>query len=181
MNKTNSAKPYRTIFMAMALFGNASAGCALDDPMGGEDQELGSVRTELEAGSPERGMLGDLGSVEEPNPNSSESYVNEFPSLDVDATIAAFDRCSHGDICFFTERDGGGDMCSWFQFDQDWTSGATICSWSRTRNVKSVANYTSRRMQYYKEPNYVNRVGSTLSGVSGNLAGTYMLGSHRPQ
>jgi hypothetical protein len=113
-----------------------------------------------------------------------ESQLDEAETPDtgeVQANITGYERCSPGNICFFTDFNAGGDMCSWFQFDQDWTSGASICSWSRTRNVKSVANFTSKRMQYYKEPNYVNRVGSTLSGVTGNLAGTYKLGSHRPQ
>lgn len=72
-------------------------------------------------------------------------------------------------------------MCNWFQFDQDWTSGSTTCSWATTKNVKSVVNLTSKRMQYYKAANYIDRVGSTLSGQMGNLAGTYMLRSHRPQ
>lgn len=96
-----------------------------------------------------------------------------------ESELSAYSDCPGGNICFYNGRDGSGGRCSWREHDEDWTSGGTVCSWARTMNVKSVINNTAHRIEYFKQPGYRDRVGSTLSGVQGNLAGTYKLGSHR--
>ncbi|MDQ3235378.1 MAG: peptidase inhibitor family I36 protein [Pseudobdellovibrionaceae bacterium] len=96
-----------------------------------------------------------------------------------ESELNAYSDCPGGNICFFNGPGGTGKMCSWREHDEDWTSGGSVCSWATDMNVKSVINNTAWRIEYFKKPGYKDRVGSTHSGVQGNLAGTYKLGSHR--
>lgn len=114
------------------------------------------------------------------SPELVESSATEELSLAVTAD-ATFSDCPEGDICFFTEKNGRGDMCNWNTYDEDWTSGFVRCSWATTKNVCSVFNRTRFRVEYFKSAKYEDRVGSTRSGVAGNLACTYKLRSHRYQ
>jgi hypothetical protein len=96
-----------------------------------------------------------------------------------ESDLNAYSDCPGGNICFFNGPNGTGGRCSWREYDEDWTSGGTVCSWATTMNVKSVINNTSHRIEYFKKTGYRDRVGSTMPGVRGNLAGTYQLRSHR--
>lgn len=96
-------------------------------------------------------------------------------------STSAYADCPPGEICFYTGYNGSGKRCSWYAHDTDWASGSTTCSWALSSNVCSVYNRTSRRVEYFREANYVSRIGSTLSGVAGNLACNYKIRSHRFQ
>jgi hypothetical protein len=115
----------------------------------------------------------------------SSPGFDDFAALDTDGPrefiTASYADCPPGNICFFTGRGGSGSMCRWTEHDTDWNSGGTVCSWARTNNVCSVSNRTIWRMEYFKGAQYQDRVGSTLSGVSGDLACSYKLASHRKQ
>lgn len=100
---------------------------------------------------------------------------------DSGVSVNAFSDCPASNICFYNGRDGTGQRCSWTEFDEDWSSGSAVCSWADRTNVQSVINKTPWRIEYFKQAHYVDRVGSTMPGVSGNLAGTYKLHSHRRQ
>ncbi|WP_326721107.1 MULTISPECIES: protein kinase domain-containing protein [unclassified Streptomyces] len=49
-------------------------------------------------------------------------------------------RCDRGDVCFFTERDGQGEMCPWFDYEDNWLGGNITCDWAKDRNPKSAFN-----------------------------------------
>ncbi|WP_156723078.1 protein kinase domain-containing protein [Streptomyces apocyni] len=51
-----------------------------------------------------------------------------------------YDRCARGDVCFFTQRDGQGEMCAWEGDDTDWVRGPHTCDWATTRHPRSVFN-----------------------------------------
>ncbi|MEU0169564.1 peptidase inhibitor family I36 protein [Streptomyces iakyrus] len=89
--------------------------------------------------------------------------------------------CPSGDICFYSGDDGTGDRCNWDGNDNDWRNGATKCSWSADKNVRSVYNNGTSGMAvvYYGGANYETRKGCTTKGKKGNLAGTYKLRSHK--
>ncbi|MFJ8045844.1 peptidase inhibitor family I36 protein [Kitasatospora sp. NPDC096147] len=92
-----------------------------------------------------------------------------------EATPRSWSSCPDGWICFFSERDGGGQLCKWSQNSTDTRSQ---CSWMRAgTNTRSVWNRTSKRYHYYHRTSYVDRIGSTTAGDRGNLAGTYTIGS----
>lgn len=59
--------PRGSMILPIVFFGSASAGCALDDPMEDEEQELESLHSELGDGSPERAMLADADGPQGPN------------------------------------------------------------------------------------------------------------------
>ncbi|MFJ7996191.1 peptidase inhibitor family I36 protein [Streptomyces sp. NPDC096310] len=93
-----------------------------------------------------------------------------------DVGTRAYSDCTSGYICFFSGTGGTGSKCQW--------SSALVprareeCSWMNNgSNAKSVYNRTSYRYHYYRAFNYADRIGSTLSGGQGNLAGTYNIGS----
>ncbi|MGW0563024.1 peptidase inhibitor family I36 protein [Streptomyces sp. NPDC003016] len=90
--------------------------------------------------------------------------------------------CASGNVCFYTGTSGTGSKCSWSVADEDWTQGSIRCSWSQTHHVKSVWNRgtsSASGVAYYQWANYNTRKGCTPQGARGNLAGTYMLKSHR--
>ncbi|MZD05792.1 hypothetical protein GTW43_11945 [Streptomyces sp. SID5785] len=99
------------------------------------------------------------------------------------ASAASPPPCPDKYVCFYTGSDYSGDMCMWSQTDPDWQSGNIKCSWSSTKNVKSIKNKgTSSNwsgVAYYAGKDYSTRKGCTKQGKSGNLAGTYKLRSHR--
>ncbi|MFE9093398.1 peptidase inhibitor family I36 protein [Streptomyces sp. NPDC007264] len=99
------------------------------------------------------------------------------------AAATAWGSCAEGTVCFYTGSDGTGSKCAWTEADPDWTQGLIKCSWSQTTNVKSVWNRGTDSsltgVAYYQWANYNTRKGCTPQGTRGNLAGTYMLKSHR--
>jgi hypothetical protein len=98
------------------------------------------------------------------------------------AAATPYSNCDPGWVCFYTEQNGGGSMCTWPGNDHDWKTGDDIRSWATTKNVKSVANRglseTYTGVAYYADPDYITRMGCTPRGGSGNLKGTYKLRSH---
>ncbi|WP_251073119.1 serine/threonine-protein kinase [Streptomyces sp. ISL-43] len=57
-----------------------------------------------------------------------------------DAGAVGYDRCRRGAVCFFTERDGRGEMCSWVDGDTDWTDALGPCPWAARGAPRSVYN-----------------------------------------
>ncbi|WP_037678100.1 peptidase inhibitor family I36 protein [Streptomyces albus] len=106
-----------------------------------------------------------------------------LPGTSATAATTAWGSCVQGSVCFYTGSNGTGSVCAWSGADPDWTQGTSKCSWSQTKNVKSVWNrgtssgYTG--VAYYQWKDYTTRKGCTPQGGRGNLAGTYMLKSHR--
>jgi serine/threonine protein kinase len=49
-------------------------------------------------------------------------------------------RCDQGDVCFFTEPDGQGEVCAWYEYDDDWSGGNVICDWAKTTRPRSAFN-----------------------------------------
>lgn len=58
----------------------------------------------------------------------------------IDATKTGYDRCAAGNVCFFTEADGEGEICAWNGDDIDWADGEISCSWAHTKKSRSVFN-----------------------------------------
>ncbi|GAP48763.1 serine/threonine protein kinase [Streptomyces azureus] len=56
------------------------------------------------------------------------------------AGAVGYDRCDKGSVCFFTERDGMGEMCAWDGDDNDWTAGENHCGWAAPKKARSVFN-----------------------------------------
>ncbi|MFE2044910.1 peptidase inhibitor family I36 protein [Streptomyces sp. NPDC059477] len=125
-------------------------------------------------------------------PASSEALSYEvFPSGEVslgagqaagfgatpgDVGTLKYSDCPSGYICFWSEPGGEGLRCSWSAALNPRAREA--CSWMNNgTTTKSVYNRTSYRYHYYRAFNYQDRIGSTLSGGQGNLAGTYTIGS----
>ncbi|MFD5894183.1 protein kinase [Streptomyces sp. NPDC060366] len=102
-----------------------------------------------------------------------------------------YERCPAGSACFFSERNGEGEMCSWTNDDMNWLTGEETCSWTRDRPVKSVFNNDRERkrnhaLAYFWEPEWKprpadgdERIGCTNVDVQGNLAGFYAPLSHK--
>ncbi|AQU66912.1 protein kinase domain-containing protein [Streptomyces niveus] len=109
----------------------------------------------------------------------------------VHTSMYGYERCPAGSACFFSERNGRGEMCGWANDDMNWLSGEETCSWSRYRPVKSVFNNDRERernhaLAYFWEPDWKprpadadERIGCTNVGVQGNLAGFYAPLSHK--
>lgn len=100
------------------------------------------------------------------------------------SAVTAVWSCSVGNVCFYTGPDGSGSRCMWSIADNDWATGASVCSWATTTNVKSVWNRgtsSATGVEFFTSTNYASssRIGCTRQGGSGNLAGTYKLRSHR--
>ncbi|MFD1147022.1 peptidase inhibitor family I36 protein [Saccharothrix hoggarensis] len=88
------------------------------------------------------------------------------------STGAAWD-CTDNYICFFKGADGTGERC---QYSKSHPRANEICSWGLV-NAHSVRNRSNDRVHYYAEHNYRSRIGSTVAGDQGNLAGTYTIRS----
>lgn len=96
-----------------------------------------------------------------------------------EAAPAAY-GCTAGYFCIFNGSNGTGDQCQWAE--QDNPNTHSDCSWLQLGwLVRSVYNRHNYQVQYYLEPNYNSRVGSTVAGGKGNLTGTYQIDSFKPQ
>jgi hypothetical protein len=99
-----------------------------------------------------------------------------FDTAPGDVGPLAYSDCPSGWICFWSGSNGTGSRCQWSSALNPRAREA--CSWMNNGTVtKSVYNRTSSRYHYYRAFNYQSRIGSTLSGGQGNLAGTYTIGS----
>ncbi|SDK75025.1 serine/threonine-protein kinase [Streptomyces indicus] len=104
-----------------------------------------------------------------------------------------YHRCPAGEVCFFSEFNGNGEMCHWAGDDEDWLTGRTRCPWSAEQPVKSVFNNNQERTEeiaiaYWRGPRFVpdatelkrrtDRAGCTDVNQQGNLKGDYKIRSH---
>lgn len=88
----------------------------------------------------------------------------------------SYSNCPKDYICFYSKTNGSGSRCSWKSAYSP--HFGTECSWMKNgTTAKSVYNNSGYRYHYYLDANYKNRLGSTNSGVRGNLAGSYTIGS----
>lgn len=100
-----------------------------------------------------------------------------------------YERCLEGNVCFFTEPDGKGDICSWWGDDKDWYRGEIKCDWREDMRVASVFNngidgeggeqYVDVR--YFGETDFGREQGCVEVGTRKNLGGKHRLASHRWQ
>ncbi|MDX3189803.1 peptidase inhibitor family I36 protein [Streptomyces sp. MN03-5084-2B] len=88
------------------------------------------------------------------------------------ASPAAYE-CTAGYVCFYQGSNGTGRRC---QYSQNNPKANEICSWGLV-NPKSISNRTTKKVTYYTEQDYDNKIGSTTAGNSGNLAGNYTVRS----
>ncbi|MET8977792.1 protein kinase [Streptomyces sp. NPDC004539] len=107
-----------------------------------------------------------------------------------------YHRCPYPSVCFFSDSNGTGEMCSWKNSDPDWLSGKETCAWSADRPVRSIyfnaddsAGFGG--VAYFRGRDYVplgpdvtrpgnsRRTGCTAQRAQGNLAGTYSPLSHQ--
>ncbi|MEV6757199.1 protein kinase [Streptomyces sp. NPDC051214] len=49
-------------------------------------------------------------------------------------------RCDVGDVCFFSQADGEGDMCAYYDYDDDWFGGIVTCDWAKDTSPQSYFN-----------------------------------------
>ncbi|MGC9535328.1 serine/threonine-protein kinase [Streptomyces sp. UG1] len=88
------------------------------------------------------GITALMGDGRSPGPGlQADTAADASPtSLGASATATGYDRCSAGDVCFFTEPAGQGDMCAWWGDDADWARGTVSCSWAGRADARSVFN-----------------------------------------
>ncbi len=90
---------------------------------------------------------------------------------------AGYERCSRGHVCFFSEENGRGEMCNWYEDEPDTRSGMVVCAWGRTEPPKSVFNngYTENEpyhdVIYYKQPAFREPAGCIPANRRNNLDG----------
>ncbi|WP_328562279.1 protein kinase domain-containing protein [Streptomyces coelicoflavus] len=120
-----------------------------------------------------------------------------YAAREDDEPAYGYHRCPVASVCFFSEPNGVGRMCSWEKDDADWLSGADTCLWTRDRPVESIFNNSSDdstglgAVAYFRgrgftpvgedvtRKNSRNRTGCTSQRNQGNLAGTYAPLSHK--
>ncbi|MET7370280.1 serine/threonine-protein kinase [Streptomyces sp. NPDC005566] len=99
-------------------------------------------------------------------------------------TATGYDRCTPGSVCFFSDADGGGEMCAWDGDDPDWFDGENDCSWAATDRPGSIfnngmpdpADYV--HVVYFAEPGLRQRLGCVEKGRRHDLALTSHVLSH---
>ncbi|MBC9717231.1 protein kinase [Streptomyces sp. TRM66268-LWL] len=105
-----------------------------------------------------------------------------------------YHHCPAKSVCFFSEENGTGQMCSWKESDTDWLSGPETCPWTRDAPVRSVYYNAGDPaafggVEYFRGRDFTpagfdlqresRRTGCTAARNQGNLAGTYAPLSHR--
>ncbi|WP_369146047.1 protein kinase [Streptomyces sp. R44] len=99
-------------------------------------------------------------------------------------TAAGYERCAPGDVCFFSEPGGRGEMCAWFNDDPEWFDGDTVCDWARKRKPRSVFNNGSAdpkgfvHVAYFAEKNLKDGLGCVRQGARRDLALGRPIASH---
>jgi serine/threonine protein kinase len=117
-----------------------------------------------------------------------------FPTGPDGQVLYGYHRCPEGSVCFFSEHNGNGEMCSWREDDDDWLTGEETCAWAADRPVRSAFNNIAdgRRLhdvEYFRGKDFTpagndrrrmaQRTGCSAVNSMGNLAGTYAPLSHR--
>lgn len=85
-------------------------------------------------------------------------------------------RCDVGDVCFFSQADGGGDMCAYYDYDDDWFAGIVTCDWAKDTPPKSYFNngYPGDPLddvQLYHETGRKGRAACLQAGAKGHFPG----------
>ncbi|MFG3252287.1 protein kinase [Streptomyces sp. NPDC048172] len=97
------------------------------------------------------------------------------PGSEVPRASGGYERCSRGNVCFFSERNGGGEMCNWWDNERDWLSGRVVCDWGAERAPGSVFNngYTEDEpyhdVRFYRKKEYRGRLGCVPAGEKRDL------------
>ncbi|MCX4982947.1 serine/threonine-protein kinase [Streptomyces sp. NBC_00572] len=87
-----------------------------------------------------------------------------------------YDRCPIGHACFFTERDGQGEMCAWYDDEKDWQAGIIVCAWGRDSAPRSAVNngYVGDPLddvRFYRDAEYQEPLDCLQSKEARNLRG----------
>ncbi|WP_328793222.1 serine/threonine-protein kinase [Streptomyces sp. NBC_00273] len=97
-----------------------------------------------------------------------------------------YERCWRGAVCFFSEEDGRGEMCSWVDGSADWIDGPAPCPWTARSAPRSVFNNgfdltegaTKVDVVYYGQPPQQEPLGCVKVRTRSNLSGTAPPRSH---
>ncbi|HEY9372362.1 protein kinase domain-containing protein [Streptomyces sp.] len=111
-------------------------------------------------------------------PRTGPTAPAASPSKSTTAVQAAtgYDRCAPGSVCFFSQADGGGQMCAWEGDDPDWFDGQTDCSWADTARPRSIFNNGLPdpkgfvHVAYFAKPGLQQRLGCIEKGRRLDLA-----------
>ncbi|WP_306328547.1 peptidase inhibitor family I36 protein [Streptomyces venezuelae] len=87
-----------------------------------------------------------------------------------------YERCPVGHACFFTEQDGQGEMCAWYDDEADWQAGIIVCAWGRDSAPRSAVNngYPGDpldEVRYFDDAGYQRPLGCLRTGERGDLHG----------
>ncbi|MCM9082743.1 serine/threonine-protein kinase [Streptomyces spororaveus] len=101
-------------------------------------------------------------------------------------TALGYDRCWRGAVCFFSEEDGRGEMCSWVDGGADWIEGPAPCPWTARSAPRSVFNNgfdvtegaTKVDVLYYGRPAQQEPLGCVKVRTRANLSGQVRPRSH---
>ncbi|WP_406739378.1 serine/threonine-protein kinase [Streptomyces sp. NBC_00853] len=97
-----------------------------------------------------------------------------------------YERCWRGAVCFFSEEDGRGEMCSWVDGSADWIDGPAPCPWTARSAPRSVFNNgfdltegaTKVDVVYHGQPPQQEPLGCVKVRTRTNLSGTAPPRSH---
>jgi Peptidase inhibitor family I36 len=97
------------------------------------------------------------------------------------ANEADFSDCPEGFVCFYTGRNGGGDMCRWQSAD---SNHHPECSWAGSTKVRSIYNHGTDQaflgVCVYSQPDYVNNWAFSQQGsLPFNTSGDFKALSHK--
>ncbi|MFC9706239.1 protein kinase [Streptomyces sp. NPDC056943] len=86
-----------------------------------------------------------------------------------------YERCPIGHACFFSEADGRGEMCAWYDNEEDWQKGIIVCDWGRDTAPRSAVNNGYQGdplddVQYYRGAAYEEPLGCLQSNEARNLS-----------
>ncbi|MFD6172132.1 protein kinase domain-containing protein [Streptomyces coeruleorubidus] len=108
--------------------------------------------------------------------------------------VYGYHRCPEDSVCFFSEYNGNGDLCSWRDDDTDWHSGGETCRWAASAPVRSIFNNIAderenRDVAYFRGADFepagadrrrmAQRSGCSTVNSMGNLTGRSAPQSHR--
>lgn len=112
---------------------------------------------------------------------ATSALLSSITGLTTTTAADGYDRCPKGEVCFFSDRGGGGYVCSWDSNAPNWLGGFAQCTdFTIPRSVYNngyVGNLDD--VVYYTGANYQNRIGCTGVGIRGDLTDTYTIRSHR--
>ncbi|WP_406862644.1 serine/threonine-protein kinase [Streptomyces sp. HUAS MG47] len=97
---------------------------------------------------------------------------------------SGYERCASRSVCFFSEPEGGGEMCAWDGDDPDWFDGVSDCAWAAASSPRSVYNNGGPdpggyiRVAYFARIGLQNRLGCVERGDRRNLPAEPGVRSH---